>query len=189
MLYVYRIINRDSGIVRSTCHVITLIVTDSFKYQCFHYLSSVNATILPHCKRHLRHSQRCSLQIPSATCHDNGKSQISNITLSCTTYPKNFLMFPPICSRSSRNVSCPNNDVSSPNSTCLTNRLPAARNVSAISLCCQAGNKISLATPMTKVGWSRIGARPATRSSGGRLDIDATGSENDCEAAFEGCSS
>lgn len=79
-------------------------------------------------------------------------------------YPKNLPTLPPIFSKSSRNVSWPNSETSSPSSTCSTRVLPASRSVSAISRCCHAGKRMSLATPRTRTGWFFSGERPATKS-------------------------
>src|ERR1700761_572265 len=91
------------------------------------------------------------------------------IALLSYPYPSQRPTAPPTPSRSSKKVSCPKRLLSSPNSICVTCSLPARLNVSAISRCCHAGKRISLATPRTRVGIFAIGTIPSMRSWDGAL--------------------
>ena len=108
--------------------------------------------------------------------HDGGlletgaSSSQPNCSVYCSAHPKKRLRLPPICSRSNKKLSCPKRLRSSPNSTCVTLLLPPLFRVSAISLCCHAGNRISLATPIISAGWFRSTLKPAIKSCGGPDD-------------------
>jgi hypothetical protein len=93
--------------------------------------------------------------------------QHANANIITRRYRRNLPTLPPICFKSSRNVSCPNKLKPSPSSMCSTLLVPAARRASATSLCCHAGNRMSLATPITRTEWLCRGVRPATKSGGG----------------------
>lgn len=103
-----------------------------------------------------------------------------------------FQMLRPMCFKSNKKVSCPKRGVCSPSSPpqfhMSSDLFPAALHVSGISLCCHAGTKVSLATPITKARWLRNGPKPAMRSSSGLLELDSTGSDGSCEVVVGGCS-
>lgn len=64
----------------------------------------------------------------------------------------------------------------------MTLRFPLKRRDSAISRCCHAGKRMSLATPMTSVGISRRGDRPRIKSLGGREDAGFAGDEGESDS-------
>src|SRR3569833_898541 len=71
-------------------------------------------------------------------------------------------------------------------STWRTFEFPAALNASAISSCCQAGKRMSLATPITKIGGRRRTVSPWIRSSGGPDPVDRGESARSSDVS--GCS-